>query len=62
MTLSRPRIHPEYPGPTMFDALAEKLQSALGDLRGGGVLERVRSAPPAPSGNSMCSPSKTVLV
>jgi len=29
----------EYTGPLMFDALSDKLQSALGDLRGRGVLD-----------------------
>jgi len=30
---------PEYNGPLMFETLSEKLQSALGDLRGRGVLD-----------------------
>src|SRR4051812_7250249 len=29
---------PRYPGP-MFDALADRLQSALGDIRGRGVID-----------------------
>ena len=39
VTSRRAGIQPGYPASAMFDALSDKLQSALGDLRGRGVLD-----------------------
>jgi len=41
VSLHAPKVAkgPEYNGPLMFETLSEKLQSALGDLRGRGVLD-----------------------